>query len=143
VKPIEIEIVVPTLTTLEVGCRKCTILFAESGIVGDHQSSSCDEYPEEWKADLQRICDWIVKISTLYKHRIRVRIIDAHSLLGIWKQIRHRLSGTPGFIVDGVRVCSGWDTDRVETIIDEQIGEASLRLRSHSAPRAVPTADWQ
>jgi hypothetical protein len=124
VNPIEIEIVIPTLTSLEVGCRRCTTLFAASGIVQDHHTSSCDDYPEDWKADMDRISQWVAKASGLYKHRIRIRVIDAHSPLGMWKQIRHRLSGSPGFIVDGKRVCTGWDTDRVEAIIDEEIRAA-------------------
>jgi hypothetical protein len=125
--PIEVEIVIPTLTTLGFGCRKCTVILDQAGVHAPFRDSSWDEYPEDWKQDMKRISDWIEKASQLYKHRIRIRIVDAYSLLGVWKQLRHRAPRTPAFIVDGKSVHVGWNTENVESLIDERIREAAAQ----------------
>jgi hypothetical protein len=127
VTPIQVEIVMPTLTTLGFGCRECTVILDHAGVHSPFRDSSWEEFPEEWKRDLQRLSDWIEKASQLYKHRIRIRIVDACSLLGVWKQLRHRLPRTPAFIVEGESVHSGWDTEKLEALIDERIREAAAR----------------
>ena len=126
--PIQIEVVFPLLTSLEFGCKNCSLIFGQSGLPQNHHRSSADEYPEDWKDDVKKLHEWMANASKLYKHRIRIRLIDAQSPLGIWKQIRHRFSKLPGFVVDRKAVHIGWDTDRLESIIDERIKQDAERL---------------
>jgi hypothetical protein len=126
--PIQIEVVFPLLTSLEFGCKNCSLIFGQSGLPRNHHNSSADEYPEDWKEDVKKLHEWMANASKLYKHRIRIRLIDAQSPLGIWKQIRHRFSKLPGFVVDRSAVHIGWDTDRLESIIDERIKQDAERL---------------
>jgi hypothetical protein len=98
------------------------------GIHKNYQLACSDEYPEDWKQNVEKLSLWIENASHLYQHRIRIRIIDAFSPLGIWKKIRHRLSEMPAFIVDHKSIHMGWDTDRLETLIDQRIHEASAAL---------------
>ncbi len=126
--PIEVEVLFPLVNTIEFGCTKCAPLFDHSGIPQEHRTKSSEEFPEEWKKDLARLDDWMTSATQLYKHRIRIRLIDAQSPLGIWKQIRHRLFKLPAFVVDKRAVHTGWDTGQLESIIDERIRQASVRL---------------
>jgi hypothetical protein len=123
--PVEIDVVFPLLTSEAFTCRKCAPLFDQLDIQKNYQQACCDEYPEDWKQDLQRLSQWIENATSLYKHRIRIRLIDAFSPLGIWKKIRHRLSEMPAFIVDHKSTLTGWNTDQLETLIDERIRETS------------------
>jgi len=126
--PIQIEVVFPLITSLEFGCKNCSLILDRSGIPQQHRHSSADEYPQEWREDVEKLHEWMANASELYKHRIRIRLIDAQSPLGIWKQIRHRFSKLPGFVVDRKAVHIGWDTDQLESIIDERIKEDAERL---------------
>ena len=74
--------------------------------------------------------DWMRQLSILYKHRIRITVIDAQSPLGIWKQIRHRLFSMPAFIVDRKHTCTGWSTEQLESIIDSRIQELVGRAKN-------------
>jgi hypothetical protein len=126
--PIQVEVVFPLLTSLQFGCKNCAVIFNQTGIPQSHHSSSADEYPEDWREDVKKLQEWMANASKLYKHRIRIRLIDAQSPLGIWKQIRHRFLKLPGFVVDRKAVHTGWDTELLESIIDERIKQDSERL---------------
>lgn len=126
--PITIEVIMPMLTSLEFGCSKCGILFNQLGLEKDYRSSCSDEYPEELRQEAAAILDALRGLSSLYKHRIRFKLIDAQSPLGLWKLIRHRIFKLPAFIVDNKHVCSGCDREKLEPFIDMGIHEASLEL---------------
>ncbi len=133
--PIQIEIIFPLITSLEFGCKNCSFILNQSGIPQNYRRSSADEYPQDWREDVKKLYEWMLKAREIYKHRIRIQLIDAQSPLGIWKQIRHRFSKLPGFVVDRKTVHIGWDTDQLESIIDKRIKEDSERLehKSHSS----------
>jgi hypothetical protein len=135
-RPISVEVIAPLITTMEFGCSKCGILFKQLDAHKDYHSSCKDEYPEDWKHDAAQLMEHLKKMSETYKHRIRIKLIDAQSPLGLWKQIRHRLFCMPAFIVDGKGACAGWDTDRVEQLIDARIHEASREIAARVTERA-------
>lgn len=122
--PILLEVIAPTLSGLGLSCGGCNMMLRQAGVEQITRDSFCGEFPEEWKQEWARLSQWMDRISSLYKHRVHVRIIDAQSPLGIWKQIRHRVFGSPAFIVDHRHACAGWNTDRVESFIDERIKNA-------------------
>lgn len=126
--PIQVEVVFPLINTIEFGCKNCALIFDQSGIPKEHRMASSEEFPNEWKTDVARLHEWIASARKLYKHRIRISLIDAQSPLGIWKQIRHLLFKMPAFVVDRKAVHAGWDTERLEAIIDERIREAATVL---------------
>lgn len=119
--PIQLEIVAPMLSTIEMGGRGSSFIFGYLGLKRKHRDFSINEYPDDWKYAANYLSEWIQEINTLYKHRIRIRIIDAQSPLGMWKQIRHRLFRFPAFIVDRKRTYIGWDYKELEALIDECI----------------------
>lgn len=70
-----------------------------------------NEYPEEFKADYLQLSDWIRKTRKTYGERVVVRLVDAQSLLGMWKVLRHRIRRFPTFFVDGAERIVGWEGD--------------------------------
>jgi hypothetical protein len=126
--PIRIEVVMPLITAIEFKCPRCATLVNDLD-VRKHYLTDCEnEYPEDWKRDVARLGDCLQQISETYKHRVKIKVIDAQSPLGLWKQLRHRLSKTPAFVVDGTDVCMGWDMDRLEELLDARINEASRQM---------------
>ncbi len=103
------------------------MVTSQLGLQEKLHGSSCDEYPDHWKEASSRVADWIDEIDRLYKHRIRIKLIDAQSPLGLWKQLRHWVFQLPAFIVDGKGKCAGWDFEQLESLIDERSREISRR----------------
>jgi hypothetical protein len=109
------------LSTVEMGCRSCGFMFGYLGLTQEHREASQNEYPEDWRQAVGYLSEWIQEISSLYRHRILIRVIDAQSPLGFWKQIRHRVFRFPAFIVDKKSIYIGWDPKELEALIDGQI----------------------
>lgn len=130
--PILVEIIMPTLTTLEFGCSRCGLVFRQLDLEKHYRNSCQDEYPEEWRHEAMAIESELKRLTGLYKHRTRFRLIDAQSPLGLWKQIRHRISRLPAFIVDRRHVCDGNDKNQLESLIDLRIQEASRQMSIHT-----------
>ena len=119
--PILLEVVAPMLSTVEISCRGCGSIMGYVGLREKYRNACTNEYPDDWKQAVDYVSKWINEISSLYQHRIRIRVIDAQSPLGLWKQIRYRLFRFPAFIVDRKRTYIGWDYGELETLIDERI----------------------
>lgn len=120
-RPVLLEIVTPTFGGMELACRGCDLMLKTAELKGRGRKASLDEYPEDWKQTIERLSGWIKELARLYRHRIFIRIIDAQSPLGLWKQVRHRVFKCPAFIVNRKRTYTGWDNQALEAIIDEQI----------------------
>ena len=119
--PILLEVVAPTLSGVEMSCRGCGFVLGSVGIRNEYRNAISEEYPDDWKQATSYLAQWIHQISSLYRHRIKIRLIDAQSPLGFWKQIRHRVFRFPAFIVEKESTYIGWDTQELEALIDERI----------------------
>ena len=122
--PIQLEIVAPMLSTTEMGGRGSSFIFGYLGLKRKYRDFTVNEYPDDWKYAVDYLSEWIREIYSLYRHRIRIQVIDAQSPLGIWKQIRYRVFRFPAFIVDKKRTYIGWDYHELEALIDERIHSA-------------------
>ena len=119
--PITLDVIAPMLSGVDMSCRGCGLIFETLGLKRQHRKNSTDEYPEDWKEAGAYLSDWIGKLSSLYRHRIRIRVIDAQSPLGFWKQIRYRVFRFPAFIVNNKWTYVGWDPKDLEALLDEHI----------------------
>jgi hypothetical protein len=122
--PVILEVLAPMLSTVEMSCRGCGFIFGYVGLKDKYRNACTNEYPDEWKLAVDRLSRWLQEISYLYRHRIQIRVIDAQSPLGLWKQIRYRLFRFPAFIVNKRRTYIGWDSGQLENLIDERIRQA-------------------
>lgn len=125
IRPVILEIVVPTLSGLEPGCFGCNLVMGSAGLLKSKARKDCiDDYPQDLKEMMTRLSSWIGELSRLYRHRLLIKVIDAQSPLGLWKQLRHGVFKVPAFIIDRKRTLTGWDNTALQTIIDEQIGNS-------------------
>jgi len=120
-RPVLLEVVTPMVANMEMGCPSCSLMFEYTGLNGRDRKACAEEYPEDWREALSDLSKWIMELSRLYRHRIRIRMIDAQSPRGMWKQIRHRVRKFPAFIVDSKKTYIGWDSHSLEELIDERI----------------------
>jgi len=116
-----VEIVAPMLSTMELGSRGYGLVSDSLGLTRRYRSASVNEYPDDWKDAIDYLTQWVEQIVRLYRHRVRIAIIDAQSPVGLWKQLRHRVFRFPAFIVDRKKTYIGWDYQELEAIIDGRI----------------------
>ncbi len=76
-----------------------------------------DEYPPDLKEEYIKLSDWIRELSRTYEHRLLIKLIDAQSILGIYKSLRHWVRKYPTFIVEGQGAYTGWDKKRLESLL--------------------------
>jgi len=119
-KPILLEIVAQMIITVD-QCAHCSILFHQTGIRQRHRQQEFDEYPKDLRDESAQLSDWIHDLKRLYKHRLLIRLIEAQSLTGIYKSLRHRIRRYPAFIIEGKETVSGWDKARLEGLLDRHV----------------------
>ena len=76
-----------------------------------------DEYPLDSKEEYLELCDWILELTRLYKDSLLIKLIDAQSILGFYKSLRHWVREYPAFIVERRETYTGWDKNRLETLL--------------------------
>ncbi len=123
-KPVIIEVVSHLLTTYG-HCSRCAPVFRESGLEQEVMSRDREEYPRDLQEEFAKLSEWMRELSRLYRHRIRIRLIDAKSPLGIYKSLIHRFRMYPTFIVENKDVYSGWDQRELECLVDLRIRAAN------------------
>ena len=116
-----VEVVAPMLSCVEMNNSGSELIFACLGLQDRDRNSCTEAYPEDWKKAVAYVTKWIDELRRLYRHRIFIRVIDAQSPLGFWKQLRHRLFRFPAFIVDKKLTYIGWDYSELESLIDRRI----------------------
>ena len=76
-----------------------------------------DEYPSDLKEEYLKLSDWIRELTRIYEDRLLIRLIDAQSILGFYKSLRHWVRKYPTFIVEGQEAYTGWDKKRLESLL--------------------------
>ncbi len=122
-KPILLEVVTQGMTTFN-PCGFCELVFNQVGIGRKTFEREWNEYPSDLKEESLRLSDWIRELIRLYKHRLLIRLIDAQSPLGIYKNLRYRIRTYPAFIVEKREAYAGWDKGQLEEILDRYIQKA-------------------
>jgi hypothetical protein len=88
-----------------------------------------DEYPLDLKEEYLKLCDWIRELVRLHRDRLLIKLIDAQSVLGFYKSLRHWVRKYPAFIVEGKKTYTGWDKSRLESLLAEYTKESLLSQR--------------
>ena len=73
-----------------------------------------------------KLCDWIRELTRLHKDGLLIKLIDAQSILGFYKSLRHWVRKYPAFIVEGKETYTGWDKSRVESLLVKYTKESPL-----------------
>ena len=76
-----------------------------------------DEYPSDLKEEYLKLSDWIRELTRIYKDGLIIKLIDAQSILGFYKSLRHWVRKYPTFIVEGQETYTGWDKKELETVL--------------------------
>lgn len=85
----------------------------------DHQD--LNEYPEDLKEEYLFLSTWIKELAQKYREKILIKIIDAQSLQGFIKSIRHRAFRYPAFIIDCKKKYTGKDKVELDALLQQHL----------------------
>ena len=74
--------------------------------------------PDDLAAEFHSLSQWASGLPRRYGPKVVVRLVDAASIEGFFKSLRHRLNRYPAFIVRG-RKYVGTDFSRVDDLIED------------------------
>ncbi len=123
-KPLLVEIVAYAPTAFY-HCTHCEVLWQETGFSkGLHEEQVASALPPDLLQDYQAVSDWVRRLFRVHCDRVIVKVIDAASLEGFWKTLRHGLRRYPAVVVEGWVKFSGADFSAAEAEIARQLNAA-------------------
>ncbi len=109
-QPVVIEVIAPVLGFLY-HCPHCEMMSNQAGGLGEKvHNQEINEYPEEMREEYLHVSDWVREVYRTYGLRVRIKVVDPQSLVGMWKYLRYGVRTYPTFILDGEQVYIGWES---------------------------------
>jgi len=103
-------------------CQHCEIVWGHLGL-GDrlHAEERKSALPADLQAEYAAISDWALQAFDRYGNRLTVKVIDAASIEGLFKAVRHRTRRFPSFIIDGRERIVGFDRERLDSLLADRL----------------------
>ncbi|UCG08679.1 MAG: hypothetical protein JSV83_08525 [Desulfobacterales bacterium] len=92
------------------------------GLQKKRDEADLNEYPADVKEEHLFLTSWLCELAQEYKDKIRIEIINASSLRGVFKSIRHWTQTYPTFIVNKKEKYCGSDKSRLALILQGHLG---------------------
>ena len=105
-------------------CAPCEFITDQVGLKGKRDRQDLNEYPEDVKEDYLFLSQWVKELSQRYREKILIKIIDAQSLEGLYKSVRHRVFRYPAFIIDRKKKYIGKGKFQLDTLLQEELNVA-------------------
>ncbi len=119
--PLSVQ-VVAYAPTLFRHCQHCEVAFEGVGLAERmHRNEARDALPDDLAAEFQRVSDWVHALLERHGPRVAVSVIDAASIEGVWKSLRHGLRRFPAVIVDNRATAIGTDFRAADALIDDRL----------------------
>jgi len=120
-QPIQIEVVAYTPVAF-FHCMHCEVVWHGSPARTEDRREQLDSsLPEDLKQLYQQVSDWVRRMLAQHGGRLRFRIIDAASIEGWFKSLRHGLRQYPAVIVDGREKAVGTELERATALIERRL----------------------
>ena len=120
-KPLRVEVLSKMLSVQTEECKNCRLVFEEVGLKSKFHNQEINQYPDDIKDEVLRLSDWIRDLVRRFPNDVQFKIIDAMTLLGVYKILRHRIRKLPGFIIEHRKTYSGWDSKALEALINQHL----------------------
>ncbi len=100
-KPLLIEILAYAPTAYY-HCTQCEVAWRMMGVSNSfHQEQVDSSLPPDLAESYQQVSDWVREVFGIYGGQITARVIDAASIEGFMKTLKHHIRQYPTIIIDG------------------------------------------
>jgi glutaredoxin len=85
-------------------CQHCEVAFEGLGF-GEriHRSEAKDALPDDLSLEYQQVSDWVHGLLERHRRGVEIAVVDAASIEGVLRSLRHGVRRFPAVIIDGVR----------------------------------------
>jgi glutaredoxin len=124
-EPVSVQVITYAPTVFR-HCQHCEVAIAGIGL-GEriHRAEAQNALPDDLLQDFQQVSDFVHSLLERHGPRVRVSVIDAASIEGVWKSLRHGVRRYPAVVVDGRDRLSGTAFEQIDRVIE-------ARLREHA-----------
>lgn len=110
-------------------CTHCEVAWREIGITNRiHEEQMENSLPPDLVQEYQAVSDWVKDIFRRYCDQVVVKVIDAASVEGFIKSLRHGIHRYPAVVVAGKKRFVGALQDAADEI-GRQLEQAQTALR--------------
>jgi Protein of unknown function (DUF1525) len=124
--PLSVQVITYAPTVFR-HCQHCEVAFDGIGL-GEriHRAEAVDALPDDLSTDFARISDWVHGLIERHGPQLAISVVDAASIEGVWKSLRHGARRYPAVVVDGRTVLAGADADlaRADEVIERRLGDS-------------------
>jgi len=121
-KPLRVTVITYAPTVFR-HCQHCEVAFEGMGL-GEriHRAEARDALPTDLALEFQGVSDWVHALIERHGSRLAIDVVDAASIEGFWRSLRHGVRRYPAVIVDGraERVVAG-DLGQLDAVIDSAL----------------------
>jgi hypothetical protein len=120
-QPVSVQIITYAPTAFR-HCQHCELAFEGMGIGQPVQrEAAANSLPDDLASQYQDVSDWVHRLLERHPGRVAVSVIDAASIEGVWRSLRHRVRRYPATIVAGRETAIGTDFGAVDRVIDRYV----------------------
>jgi hypothetical protein len=102
-------------------CQHCEVVWDHLGVGRPiHAEQRAAGLPADLQAEYDAIASWVGDAQARYGSQVTFSVIDAASMEGLWKALRHRVRRFPAFILDGHERVLGFDRDRLDAALEQR-----------------------
>jgi hypothetical protein len=119
--PLRVE-VITYAPTVFYHCQHCELTFQQMGL-GDrlHRKEARDALPDDLREEFHALSDWVHRVNERHGERVRMRIVDAASIEGFWKSLRHRAHRYPAVIIGRNHRVIGADVETLDAELERHL----------------------
>ena len=105
-------------------CQHCEVVWEHLGVGRPiHAEQRAAGLPPDLQAEYDEIAAWVADAQARYGSRLTVNVVDAASMEGLWKSLRHRARRFPAFILDGRERVLGFDRARLDAALEHHVAQ--------------------
>lgn len=123
-QPVSVQIITYTPTAFR-HCQHCEVAFKGVGFGQSVQrEAAASSLPDDLASEYQDLSNWVHRLLERHPGRVAVSVVDATSIEGVWKSLRHRVRRYPATIVAGREKAIGTDFGAVDRVIDRYVSSS-------------------
>ena len=106
-------------------CQHCEVVWDHLGFGQRVRAEQRENaLPADLQAEYAAISNWVTQAFDRYGERLQVKVVDAASIEGVFKAIRHRARRFPVFVIDGHERIDGFNPERLDAVLERRSLEA-------------------
>ena len=122
-RPVTVQVIAYAPTVFR-HCQHCEVAFAGLGFAEKmHRAEAANALPDDLLQDFQRVSDWVHALLERHGDEVRVSVVDAASVEGVWRSLRHRVRRYPAVVVDGTSMVVGADFAHADRLVEERLSQ--------------------